>query len=320
MYLTSLVAAYGMRRVNRRWLLVLAFLPLMLCPPCMAAGRNPAITPVIDVSTLKTLLARPAPAPVLVDVRDNNTYDLEHLPGAVNVPVEHTFNETGDRSRIASLQQIRKLLSIAGIKNSDYLVLYDDGSLKDAAHVFWVLETYGHKKLSVLDGGVAAWTAQHGKLTGIETLRQKSQYIPNIATHRLSTKLATLLGIKNSKVEIIDARVYAEYVGLKSASRRKGHIPGAISIPWKENLARDKPYPQLKSTRKLHALYHALDKKEHIITYCNRGKESAVSYLVLRDLGYNVSIYDGAWLEWGNDDQLPIATGAKPYGVKTHAH
>jgi thiosulfate/3-mercaptopyruvate sulfurtransferase len=44
-----------------------------------------------------------------------------------------------------------------------------------------------------------------------------------------------------------------------------------------------------------------------VITYCNRGKQSALTYFVLRKLGYKVSVYDGAWLEWGNDDQLPIS-------------
>lgn len=34
-----------------------------------------------------------------------------------------------------------------------------------------------------------------------------------------------------------------------------------------------------------------------------------MTYLVLRKPGYPVSAGDGAWLEWGNDDHLPIATG-----------
>jgi thiosulfate/3-mercaptopyruvate sulfurtransferase len=286
----------------------------------VAALQAETIHPVIELATLKTHLTKPDTDLVLVDVRDTQSYQVSHLPGALNLPAEQTFNQHGDHTRIASLQQVREVLSNLGIKNSDYLVLYDDGLLKDAAHVFWVLETYGHKKISVLDGGIAAWRQQQGKLTTIVTPRPKSEYLPSIATHRLSTELTTLLGIRNANVAIIDARDYQEYLGLRSHAKRKGHIPNAISIPWSENLTKAKTLPELKSREALQSLYRALDKKESVITYCNRGKESAVTYLVLRNLGYNVSVYDGAWLEWGNDDQLPIETGSQLRGHTPDAH
>ena len=285
-----------------------------------AGTSQHAVHPIIEVATLQARLAQSESDLLLVDVRDGETYQTGHLPGAINLPVEHTFNLKGDHTRIASLEQIRELLSHAGIRNSDYLVLYDDGTLKDAAHVFWVLETYGHKKISVLDGGLAAWQAQHDEITTIDNPLPRSEYIPNIATHRLSTELAVLLGIRNDNVEIIDARAHKEYLGLTSSAKRKGHIPNAISIPWNANLVKNAKIPTLKSKPVLRALYHDLDKKQKVIAYCNRGKESAVTYLVLRDLGYNVSVYDGAWLEWGNDDNLPIAIGTRLSGDPQHAH
>ncbi len=283
-----------------------------------AASQDNAIHPIIDITTLQARLAQSEPDLVLVDVRDSNVYQTGHLPGAINLPVEDTFNLKGDHTRIASLQQIRDIMSNAGIRNSDYLVLYDNGELKDAANVFWVLETYGQKKISVLDGGLAAWQAQHGEITRIITPRPKSHYLPSIATHRLSTQLAVLLGIRNANVEIIDARAHDEYMGLSSKAKRKGHIPNAISIPWNENIVQNSPVPKLKSRQTLRTLYGELDKSDNVITYCNRGKESAVTYLVLRNLGYNVSVYDGAWLEWGNDDQLPIVTGTSLSGKMPH--
>lgn len=283
----------------------------LLTLSCLSSANTLAtgVSPIIDLATLKAHLAQAHPGLLLVDVRDNETYLQGHIPGAINLPVEHTFNQQGDRTRIASLQQILENLRQAGIQNSDYLVLYDDGMLRSAAHVFWVLETYGHQKLSVLDGGIAGWIAQHGNVTSIETQLPKSQYLPSISTHRLSTELTTLMAIKNTHVEIIDARNRQEYLGITSKARRKGHIPSAISIPWHENLEQGGPTPSVKPKKALLSLYSELDKKDKVITYCNRGKESALTYLVLRSLGYNVSVYDGAWLEWGNDDQLPIETG-----------
>ena len=304
--------------MSRQLTFLLVLILMSMSGLAYAASHTAGITPIIEIATLKARLAQPEPNLLLVDVRDNESYELGHLPGAINLPVEHTFNENGDHTRIASLQQFRDLLSHAGIQNTDYLVLYDDGMLKNAAHVFWVLETYGHKKVSVLDGGLAGWIADHGKVTTIATPLPRSQYIPSIATHRLSTELTTLLGIKNANVAIIDARDQQEYQGITSKAKRKGHIPSAISIPWSENLTQTTPFPTVKSKQALQSLYSSLNKEENIITYCNRGKESAVTYLVLRNLGYNVSVYDGAWLEWGNDSQLPIETGTTTIEHATH--
>lgn len=317
MHIATVFVNSGQPGVKRRQIVLLALLLSGFSGPGFAALIN-TIQPIITITTLKSRLAQSETRPVLVDVRESDTYRMGHLPGAVNIPAEHTFNLKGDRTRIASLEQIREIMSSAGIRNSDYLVLYDDGKLKDAAHVFWVLETYGHKNLSVLEGGIAAWNRDHEELTTVEPARLQSQYLPSIATRHLSTELTVLLAIRNANVEIIDAREHKEYMGLHSQAKRKGHIPNAISVPWDENLAQDSAVPTLKPLQALRRLYSGLDKKERVITYCNRGKESAVTYLVLRNLGYNVSVYDGAWLEWGNDDQLPIVNSTKLSGNSPH--
>ena len=145
-----------------QWRQVLVVILISFSGLCLGVTHHAGIRPIIDCATLKQHLLHSDPNLLLVDVRASDAYQHEHLPGAINLPVEQTFNQHGDRTRIASLEQFRELLSQDGVKNTDYVVLYDDGTFRDAAHVFWVMETYGHNKLSVLDGGIAAWVAQHG--------------------------------------------------------------------------------------------------------------------------------------------------------------
>lgn len=288
------------------------------CASAVAFAHTTGITPIIELANLKARLARHEADLLLIDVRNSADYQHNHLPGAINLPAELTFNQKGDHTRIASLQQIRKLLSQLGVRNQDYLVLYDNGMLKNAAHVFWVLQTYGQKKISVLDSGINGWIADHNPLTQQVTTRPASNYIPSISTHRLATELATRLAMNNPYVAIIDARTHKEYLGLSSRAKRKGHIPHAINIPWSENLTHLTTVPHLKSWRALQSLYGMLHPNEQVIAYCNRGKESAVTYLVLRNLGYQVSVYDGAWLEWGNDEHLPIVDPSGNVPVVQH--
>jgi len=82
-----------------------------------------------------------------------------------------------------------------------------------------------------------------------------------------------------------------------------GHISTAINIPFDLNL--NASTSKLLSLSELSKLYEMLDKKKPVIVYCNKGKQSALSYVVLRYLGYKVSAYDGSWFEWGRKKNFP---------------
>lgn len=273
----------------------------------LSHGQRKQHALIMEVSALYQEQLNNPSALLVIDVRDPENYLLEHIPGAINLPVELTFNEQGDRNRIASLNQIRKYFSAAGITNNDPVVLYDEGLARDAAHVFWVMETYGHQNIRVLNGGMSAWKQLY-PTSSAPTHRPASNYVPFIAPHHLSTKLTTRLAIDNDNVVVLDARDKDEYLGKKSQASRYGHIPGAVNIPWQENLQLRDGVHFIKPIADLQSIYTRVENANNVITYCNRGKESALSYLILRNLGYPASVYDGAWLEWGNDELLPIVT------------
>jgi len=243
---------------------------------------------------------------LIIDVRSKIKYERGHIHSAINIPAEESFGKLKNINRIASPNKIKILLSKYGVKNNKHIILYDNGDLLDASHFFWVLEAYGHKQLSILNGGIKIWRKNHLAISQKTTKIKPSNYIPAISHKYITTKLSTRLAINSDNITILDARIHSEYIGNRSEARRRGHIPDAINIPWHHNTQTKAGIRILKSRSKLRKLYQTIPKSNKVIAYCNRGKQSALSYFSLRLLGYKVSIYDGAWLEWGNDKSLPI--------------
>lgn len=245
---------------------------------------------------------------LLLDVREADYFQLAHIPGAVSLPVARTFAETGRTDKIGGLDYLQKLFSSVGVRHDLMVILYDNGEYIDAGRVFWILEMMGHQQVRVLDGGFAAWQAGGFMVSDMPKKALESRFYANVQPDKLSTKFSMRLASKGDHVSIVDARSHAEYNGEESISDRAGHIPGASNVPWNENFETVNGIALLKSKDELASLYSHLDKDKPVVTYCNKGKQSSFSYLVLRELGFKASHYDGSWFEWSRDKNLPIET------------
>lgn len=245
---------------------------------------------------------------VVVDVRAPLQYEREHIEGAVNIPVARTFSGPPSNGLVAPISTIRALFSNAGIDNNTTVVIYDNGNYFDAARVFWVLEVYGHRYAGLLNGGLAFWKKKGMPVSNKPPEVTVKQFVPTIVPENLSTKFSTRLAINDQSKVIIDARSSEEYRGKRSITRRYGHIPSAINIPSSNNYTKVNGVSKIKSVPQLKTLYSDIDDDKEVIAYCNKGKESALTYFVLRRLGYRVSAYDGSWYEWSNDPALPVVS------------
>ncbi len=243
---------------------------------------------------------------LVIDVRSVEVYLRGHIQGAVNIPSKLTFRQDKQTHRMSPMRHIQKLFGAAGIDRGTNVILYDDGRFINAARVFWMLEVYGHRRVSVLDGGFPAWMDKGYDVSLEETTRKPKKFIAAIQPEKLATRLQTRLAVNDPSKILIDARSREEYLGKKSKSRRFGRIPSAANVPWDHNLTSVNGILMSKTLPELQTIYEDFDADNKIITYCNRGEHSSFTYFVLRRLGYDVSHYDGSWLEWGNSTDLPV--------------
>ncbi len=243
---------------------------------------------------------------IILDVRSLKDYKKGHIPGALNFPIDLTYQNKQLNGKISAPQTMQNLFRTLGLNVNTPVVVYDNGELADAARLFWVLEVYGLKQVRVLDHGYDQWLRLHYPDSIKIPQVKPSNYIATVNNKHLASKFTTLLATRNTNQIIIDARPKAAYTGKTSTARRFGHIPTAINVPSAHNISYTNGIAGFKQLNELGNLYRNIKKDKKVIIYCAVGRVSATNYLALRELGYDVSNYDASWKEWGNDFKLPI--------------
>lgn len=288
----------GSLRVWRQWaVLLLAW----ICAPVTASELElPSL--LVDAEWLERKLGHPDL--VLLDARPAAEYQESHIERAVSLPYTDTIAVHGDYKLIVSLSKAKELFSSAGVARDKTVVVYDGGDATQASRLFWVLEAYGHRKIAVLDGGLAYWASHSLPVSSVPTAPARTEFIPEPQADRIATKLSTRLALNNPNIALIDSRVAAEFLGSKSKTPIPGRIPDAVNVPWPDNLAKLSGLSRYKTSQDLARLYAFVGSRK-AISYCNSGNEATLTYFVLRLLGLSPAVYDGSWAEWSMDSEMP---------------
>ncbi len=259
-----------------------------------------SILPVVSVKWLKDNINNPNL--VLIDVRKEEIFKKGHIKNAINLPTfKYLFNKDYNMPKLSFL---KNTFSNAGIDENSLVVVYGDDALIWAARLYWISKVLGHEKVGLLEVGYSNSLKNMIPLSTEIYKPKKTNFIPTVNNTILKTKLDVLMALK--KDIIIDGRPTDFYNGLKSHAKRYGHIPSALSYPGSSNYVQTKTSSKMKTFSELEEFYKNLPKDKKIILYCEDGADAALNYLVLNHLGYDASVYDGSWLEWGNDYKLPI--------------
>jgi thiosulfate/3-mercaptopyruvate sulfurtransferase len=245
-------------------------------------------------------------------------YERGHIPNAVNF-VWHTDLVSTTIRDIIAPADFEALVQSAGISSDTTVVLYGDNNNWFAAWGAWIFNVYGHQDVRLLDGGRVKWEAEGRELSLSAPSFEAGNFTVTSPRPELRALLPDVLEVVNGDAQkaLIDIRGPKEYSGeifapegVQELAVRAGHIPGAVNVPWGQNVNEDGTF---KSVEELRALYAGLgiDGTTPIITYCRIGERASLTWFVLSQLlGYETAVYDGSWTEYGNVVGLPIVNQA----------
>src|SRR5581483_5279127 len=283
--------------------------------------KTPPVRPEMIVSTVWLAAHLNDPKVVILHVARTRThYDEGHIPGARFVGWgEITTTRDGVPNELASVADLQELFARLGVGDDARIVLYGDNSGLSAARAYFTLDYLAHGgRAALLNAGLEKWKAERRAISTQTVEPKMAAFTPRVRADAVTNfdvvrdLSCTAANVPSPIVVLIDARPVDDYTGTIPGEGvpRCGHIPGAASVFWMQNLA-SKENPTLRSAAELRKLYEeaGVQHGRTIVTYCRTGAQASHSYFVLKHLGYDVVMYDGSFFEWSHRQGAPVVAG-----------
>lgn len=277
--------------------------------------------PLIGAQTLRAMLGDPSC--VILDCRHDlsdfkagrRAFEAGHIPGAQFADIEQDLSgpKTGRNGRhpLPSRQTLAEQFGRWGIDQDTHIVAYDAQGGSFAARAWWLARWLGHERVSVLDGGWAAWV-QAGLPISREAVRRAPR--PFVARAALVALVdAQAVAARTHDSVLVDARAAQRFSGeVEPIDPVAGHIPGAINRFWQDNL-QDPASGHIKPAQQLHKEFLELlagRSPQSLIAYCGSGVTACHHLLAMSHAGLpGAALYAGSWSEWIADQRHTIGRG-----------
>ena len=246
----------------------------------------------------------------IVELCESSDFQDRRIPGSMHVDYSEIVDgKKPATGQVPSNERLQRLAHRLGLRDELHIVAYDDEGGGRASRLVWTLYLLGHRRASVLNGGIHAWLHEGYPVTRIGTADSTTELAYFAIDDRvLATREYIVSQLSTPSFALLDARTREEYEGLRVLAQRGGHIPGAVHLNWLDTIDAACQL-RLKPKHELIAMLSQRDiaPDQEIVVYCQTHHRSAHSWMMLRHLGYSrVRGYAGSWSEWGNDARTPI--------------
>ena len=277
---------------------------------------------------------------IILDARTGKgareNYLQNHIKGARFIDLDKDLAEIGENAAFGGRHPLPKISKFAetlqklGISEDSHIVVYDTSNgANAAARCWWMLKSFGVEKVQVLSGGFKTAEKTGIPLKSGEEFFEKTSFI---LKENWSWPISTLEEVEKEIAEnsatVIDVRDAYRYRGeSEPIDLVAGHIPGAINIPFSENLDENGEFlsPEILKEKYQQFLADAstpFSMTKKLIIHCGSGVTACHTILALDYAGFVTlstdrksadevlevpNLYVGSWSEWSRREGKEIA-------------
>ena len=256
--------------------------------------------------------------------KGRDDYAAGHIAGARYAHLDEDLAGpagAGGRHPLPEAATFMRTLGRFGVTADSEVVVYDDAGGAFALRMWWMMRWVGHDAAALLDGGIGAWLAAGYALDDAPPAKSAAVAAPPYPgmvrdTMRVSTAEIVAMtagaGDGGGTEVLLDARAAARFRGeVEPVDAVAGHIPGALNLPFEDNLDEDGRFlPPAQLRRRFLQTPGAAQTPAAVVHTCGSGVSACHNLFAMELAGLPGSrLYPGSWSAWISDPARAVACG-----------
>ncbi|XP_060573328.1 thiosulfate sulfurtransferase-like isoform X2 [Ruditapes philippinarum] len=223
-------------------------------------------------------------------------YLQEHIPQSVYFGLHNCVESTPELPRnLPDPKCFSQYVQTLGIHPDTHIVAYDRFGPTPAFRAWWLFRLYGHKKVSVLDGGLRKWIADGFETTQDLVTVEPSEFEASLDKSLIRSYDDMVRNTETKKEQVLDARSKDDNTVINKLDG--GVIPGAKHIPFEDLFNSDGTF---KSETEIKTMFDSagVNFDAPMVASCFTGMTACGIAAAAYTLGKDIPIYYGSWTEW----------------------
>ncbi|XP_045170618.2 thiosulfate sulfurtransferase-like isoform X1 [Mercenaria mercenaria] len=227
----------------------------------------------------------------------NEGYKKGHIPQSVHFDLyKCTPEKPGITVGWPDVNCFTDYVQSLGIWPETHVVAYDRFLPLSAYRTWWQFRAFGHRNISVLDGGLKKWLDDGFELTTEEPEFERSDFVPKLDKNLFRTFEDILENLKSKKEQLVEARPMDHPTMIDE--EKGGFIIGSKFVSFFDLFMED---GTIKPDAELKAMFDqaGVDLDKPMVITCVRGLTACGIAAAAQILGKdNVPVYQGSWQEF----------------------
>ncbi|MEJ1288704.1 mercaptopyruvate sulfurtransferase [Cricetulus griseus] len=149
-------------------------------------------------------------------------FEERHIPGATFFDIDHCSDHRSPYDHmLPSAEHFADYAGSLGVGAATHVVVYDgsDQGLYSAPRVWWMFRAFGHRSVSLLDGGFRHWLSQNLPISSGKSHPKPAEFHAQLDPSFIKTHEDILENLEARRFQVVDARAAGRFRGTEPEPR-----------------------------------------------------------------------------------------------------